>query len=81
MPSYSAPVEPVAHETPSTQNGRTGEEEASAPAGPPLGRSPHVSRTRHAHRAPVAGATSPDFAPNPQPNQPSRDFMAHRSGN
>jgi hypothetical protein len=80
-PSYSAPVEPVALETPPKRNNRTVEDEASAPAGPRLVRSPHVSRARHAHRTPVAGATSPEFAPNPRPNQPSRDFMAHRSGN
>jgi hypothetical protein len=80
-PSYSAPAEPVALDTPLKRTYRTIEEEASAPAGPTIVRSPHVSRARHARRTSVAGPITPEFAPNPQPNQPSQDFMAYRSRN
>jgi hypothetical protein len=79
-PSFSAPVEPVAVAAPSKQGDRTIEGEAS-PSGPTIVRSPHGFRARHARRAPLAGPTIPEFAPNPQPNQPARDFMAYRSRN
>jgi len=72
---------PVALETPLKRSYRTIEEEASAPAGPTIVRSPHVSRARHARRTSLAGPITPEFAPNPQPNQPSQDFMAYRSRN
>jgi len=62
--SYSAPV---ALEAPSRATNRTVEDEASAPAGPRIVRSPHLS-PRQARRTPVAGP--PEFAPNPRPNQP-----------
>jgi hypothetical protein len=76
--SYPAPVEAL--ETPSKRsNGAV--DEPSAAAGPTIVRSTHVSRARHARRMPVAGPTTPAFAPNPQANQPSRDFMAYRSRN
>jgi hypothetical protein len=78
-PSYSAPAEPSTPQTPSKRSDRTIEEEASAPAEPTIVRSPRVSRPRHARRTFVTGPTAPGFAPNPQPNQPSQDFMAYRS--
>jgi hypothetical protein len=77
-PSYSAPVEPVALEAPSKHNDRKIEDEASPP-GPTMVRSPHPFRARHARSTPAAGPTAPEFAPNPRPNQPARDFMAYRS--
>ena len=80
-PSYPAPVEPVALEPPSKPSDRTIEDEASASAEPMIDRSPHGSRARHARRTPVTGPAIPEFAQNPQPNQPSKDFMAYRSRN
>jgi hypothetical protein len=78
-PSYSAPAEPLTPETPSKRSDRTIGEEASTPAEPTIVRSPRVSRPRHARRTFVTGPATPEFAPNPQPNQPSQDLMAYRS--
>jgi hypothetical protein len=78
-PSFSAPAEPLTPETPSMRSDRTIGEETSTPAEPTIVRSPRVSRPRHARRTFLTGPATPEFAPNPQPNQPSQDFMAYRS--
>src|SRR5262245_20087871 len=80
-PSDPAPVEPVALEAPSKRSYRAIADETATPAGPTTVRSTHASRARHARRIPLSGPATPEFAPNPQPNQPSRDFMAYRSRN
>src|SRR5262245_1937591 len=79
-PSNPAPVEPVALEAP-LQQGYRAIEETSAPAEPTTVRSTHAPRARPARRIPLPGSATPEFAPNPQPNQPTRDFMAYRSRN
>jgi hypothetical protein len=40
----------------------------------------HLTHARLAKKTSSSVIIS-QFAPNPQPNQASRDFMAHRSGN
>src|SRR5262245_34392285 len=73
-----ASVEPAGVEPPS-QPLRAIANETSKPLGHRMNRGTYMYRAQFTRKTPVAGPAAPEFAPNPQPNQPSRDFMSNRS--
>lgn len=77
--SYAAPIEALKAQ--SKPGYRTIEHGPPRPAGLTMVRSAHLSRPRPPRRTLLPAPSTPQFAPNPRPNQPSRDFMAYRSTN
>jgi len=77
-PAFVAPVGDG--QDPSKPTLRANADEPRSTVGRRMLRAIHLSRARFAKKTSSAAIVS-QFAPNPLPNQPSRDFMAHRSGN
>jgi hypothetical protein len=75
-PFRPASAEPAGVEPPSKP---IRADEPSTSLGHRMNRSAYMYRARFARRTPLARPGTPEFAPNPQPNQPSRDFMSYRS--
>jgi hypothetical protein len=77
----SAFVEPAGDgQDPSKPTLRANADEPRRPVGRRMLRAIHLTRARFARKT-SGSVIASQFAPNPQPNQPSRDFMAYRSGN